>query len=169
MYLASLTEETREMYNRWFDARGVPRPPRAEEMVLVRDDAELLGGVCMYITDGPYMFMEHFSTNPDIGGRAALEVANLALRSVTAYGTIRGKRVIAAVRDVGLINILQSRGYMATDHVVLIAPTGLQPVATSPEEDEQLVPKPEEEGGDMAKSRSKPRTRRKSAKKTEEG
>lgn len=179
MYLCNVTPETRALYDGFFESRGLNPPFGQDHLILVRDEGRLLGGVSVYLTRGPYMFLEHFTLNPEVSGREAVRVTEFLCKSATAMGTIMGKMPLALVEEGGIESVLERQGYRVLPHRALLAPIGQPPKAASPRDEEvpearaapggeEPRPREEEDGGIMAqvKAKVKARPRRKNAKST---
>ncbi len=135
--LLSLTEDNWESYCSWAETR----PPMPRQMILVADDVSLLLGACVYMSEGPYMILEHLrimpGTTPHMSHKATVFAGHAAL----GLATMENKIAIIFSSLKGVQKTLQRVGFTASDTVLLQA----YPGTTG-----QNVPQLSDPGGDQA-------------------
>jgi hypothetical protein len=82
------------VYLEWFKLRGQPLPVIPKQLILVaiEDTDEVIGGVCVYPTEGPWMFLEHLSFKPGLQKSLILRGVYLGVEAARGMGAAMGKR-----------------------------------------------------------------------------
>lgn len=111
MRLVPLTNETWQVFRSWF---GFDIPP-PKEAILVAEHIEgveyLIGGTCIYSTDGPYVLFEHFALNQHAPIVTRHAVARQVFRAAKSYCTIHNKIAFTWVAFQGGMKMLEQVGF----------------------------------------------------------
>lgn len=96
--------------------RGGPAhvPPRPASGCFVGTaELDLIAGICLYETEGPYVIAEHFTTNPSpaVSLRARHEAAHLVMGQMTVYAAAVGKHLLVFPRAKSSVRILRRGGF----------------------------------------------------------
>lgn len=94
LHLARTTPAILAAYAEFWKRRGKPVPNVSRAAVWVVSGEELIIGVSVFTTDGPYLLVEGFATNPDAPATLRHAATELGLEHLRALGTILSKTVI---------------------------------------------------------------------------
>jgi len=94
LQLSKATPAILAAYRSFWERRGKPVPTVSRTAVWVVSDETLVIGVSVFSTEGPYLLVEGFATNPDASPRLRHEATDLGLRHLAALGTIMGKTLV---------------------------------------------------------------------------
>ena len=111
MELSPYTMQNWQAYMRWYQVRGEAPPPAPPHATFVSHEGQLLCGVCYYLSDPPYMFVENLCTNPEAGASDVHRAVVYLARALMAMGTFENRCVMIMARHKGIIRILQKCGF----------------------------------------------------------
>lgn len=157
MRIVPLSEPVFRLFSSWFAPNFVPWPKSA---IMISENIEgselLVGGVCIYETDGPYVLFEHFALNPSLPVTIKHRVAEGIVRAAKTYLATRGKIGFAWVNFEGGQQLFQRFGFIPQRALLMTHIPGTaepeQPVVRlktpepnpSPEEPDEPEDEPEE-------------------------
>jgi hypothetical protein len=110
-------------YASWWKARGIehrtPGPPNVG--IFIALGKELITGACLYVMDGPYCMLEHFSVNPK---KLALwkPAAERTLREFRRTAVALSKFPVICVDRKSLAKVALQNGFGFSGARVLVAP-----------------------------------------------
>jgi hypothetical protein len=111
LLLFPLNEVTWKQFTSWYHSRELPYPPQPEDVIFVgAETGDLICGVCLYPTSGPFCLVEYASTNPLVGGRVKLAAVHLLVQQIQVYGALRGKNMLCFPRDKSIHRLLLKAG-----------------------------------------------------------
>lgn len=119
LYIVPNMPELWEAFGRFFDARQVPRPVPSEDVLLVADARGLIAGVCLYPCRGPFVIVEHLSTNPGAPARLRHRAVTLLVTLVKTYAATKARYPIVVVRKPSLVRLLAKNGFLSQQAVVM--------------------------------------------------
>jgi hypothetical protein len=102
--------------------RGLPRP--SQGIWLCTPDYQLVVGLCIYDTDGPFIVAEHLVSNPAFKLRERFRAFDLALAILRGFATCRAKWIVAHPSRKGLARYLERRGFKSQNVGTLTSPPG---------------------------------------------
>lgn len=118
LFLVALGDTEWNQFCQWYSARGMPQPMRPAHGIWISDGA-LVAGCCIYQTDGPYAFAEHFSVRPDASGRVKLACLKLVAAHLASYSCMVSKFLIAAPNFLTGLKILERAGFKESDAALM--------------------------------------------------
>lgn len=111
MRLVCGTEQWMGKYQELGRKRNIGFQPWPSRLTLfVADGQDLVAGVMVYDSTGPFLFFEHLITNPDLPGRLRLAAVKLMAVQMIEMCRHFGKVPQITVRHKGIIRILESVG-----------------------------------------------------------
>lgn len=125
LVLVPRTDETYRRYQAMFAAHAAEQPPPSEDVIFVGYGSELVCGVSLYPTAGPYLFAEHLATNPRAPLRMRHRAVVLLLRALRAYSAMRSKYPMVVIRHRSLIRMLTREGFAHQAAVLMSAAPAL--------------------------------------------
>lgn len=126
LFLVPLTPLAWTEYCGWFKARGKEPPAPVNEGVWVADESgRLIGGVCIYRTDGPYALAEHFSANPAAPGRLRAHALRIVCQALQHYAATSSKHLIVAPNFQSGYKALLRAGFMESEAVLMVSRPGV--------------------------------------------
>ena len=147
LYIAPFSLYHWYVYLDWFKQRDEPLPYPPKQMILIADEDtdELLGGACVYPTEGPWMFMEHVTFKPGLDNNLILRGVRLGVEAAKGLGASVGKRPVIHSSRRSIDAMLDSCGYTRSDIVCWYTePTtkGVAPNETIVSEEETKTKRP---------------------------
>lgn len=159
LHVGTLNAETWEAFSVFFTERKQPVPRIPTKAVLAIDDeGVLVAGVCRYDTDGPYMFLEHLSYDPELSSRDGHSAVRFLSRVVQAIGSAEGKIPLVLTGQKGIGKALLSQGYQQSPTAVFYTAVGVPPQKTRAPADQNEDPLTTDE--DSVPQGTPPRKRR---------
>jgi hypothetical protein len=136
-------------YLGWFEERGVMPPiTMPKQAIMVADDEELLGGICVYMTDGPWMFLEHMQLKPGLSAGTIRRVIKFGLEAAKGMGAIVYKAVVIHEQREAIAHFLQDTGYVLTPASVWYGIPDFSPIKNVPQGQTGENPKGDKKGDD---------------------
>lgn len=127
MRLVPLNNETWNLFRSWFPF-DIPPPKEAILVAEWIDGVEyLIGGTCIYSTDGPYVLFEHFGLNQQAPILVRHAVAKQVFRAAKSYCTIHNKVAFTWVNFAGGVKMLQDVGFTLQPAQLLTFVPGMEP------------------------------------------
>lgn len=117
--IVGVTDVIWKEYCRWFEVRGVVRPPYVSDSIFVAGGGRLLAGCCIYPCDGPYAVVEHAAVNPEGPPRLVHGAMDFGARALTAYGAMRKKTMLCFPSTKGMAKMLMRVGFEQSSAPVL--------------------------------------------------
>jgi len=139
MYVAPMTYENWNVYAKWFQEKGLAIPTPPKQAIMVNDEHGLAAGVCIYLTDGPWMFLEHMQLRPGLSPGEIMRAMKLGLAAAKGLGCILGKHPVVLAQREGVEKMLGKVGYVQHEYSVWYAPLPIPP-SQSPLEEEEPEP-----------------------------
>lgn len=113
--LAPDNRENRETFVSWFRQRGLLEPILGRHVLMISDDKGLIGGVVLYVTDGPWMFVEHGTVRPNESLAMIERVIKFWIQAARDIGIFFCKVPIVHVQDNYLGKILLKNGFVPSN------------------------------------------------------
>lgn len=113
--LAPDNRENRETFVSWFRQRGLLEPILGRHVLMIADDKGLVGGVVLYVTDGPWMFVEHGTVRPNETLAMIDRVIKFGIQAARDIGIFFCKVPIVHVQDNYLGKILMENGFVPSN------------------------------------------------------
>lgn len=111
MRVVCVTNEWGRKYLEMCDHRGLTYVPwLSRTAVYIAEGQELVAGVQVYDTTGPFMFFEHLVTNETATPRQRYEAVDLLIAECLTMCRIFGKLPQVVVRHHGIKNLLRKHG-----------------------------------------------------------
>lgn len=118
LLLLPLSDVTWKQFTSWYHARKLPAPPVPEDVIFVgAETGDLICGVCLYPTTGPFCVVEYASTNPVVGLRQRHAATMLLIQHIQVYGALRSKSMLCFPRDKSIHRLLLKAGAIASPSV----------------------------------------------------
>lgn len=118
LLLLPLSAATWKQFTSWYHARKLPDPPAPEDAIFVgAETGDLICGVCLYPTSGPFCVVEYASTNPLCGLRVRHAATLLLIQQISVYGALRGKNMLCFPRDKSIHRLLLKGGAVSSPSV----------------------------------------------------
>jgi hypothetical protein len=112
MKVVCVTDEWARKYLEMCEHRGMTYQPWLSRLaVYVAEGKELICGVQVYDTTGPFMFFEHLVTNETASPRQRYEAVDLLIAEGLTMCRIFGKLPQVVVRHHGIKNLLRKHGF----------------------------------------------------------
>jgi hypothetical protein len=104
------------VYLSWFKERGLDFPIQPKYAIMIADDNdELVGGACVYVSDGPWMMIDHMSFKPGLANSVIVRGLRLGMESAKAYGAFMAKWPLVRTNRKSINLALKKCGYMKSD------------------------------------------------------
>lgn len=111
LVLFPVNDQTWAQFSSWHKARELRVPPMTSDAIFVGiETGDMLMGVCLYPTMGPFCVVEYACSNPIAGLRARHLAALVLVHHITVYGAMRGKNMLCFPRDKGVARLLRKAG-----------------------------------------------------------
>ena len=111
MRLIPLTPPVWQAFSQWFEFQ----PPVPKQGIFVaetfNDQEVLVGGVCIYETDGIYVVFEHFGLNPQAPPKLKHSVAQAIFRAAKSYLNVKAKVGFAWISFDGGVKMAADEGF----------------------------------------------------------
>lgn len=116
------TSQAYPEYRSWWEARKLsPPPPPNCGIFIGHIEHGLILGSCVYMTDGPFIFIEHSSVSPRL--RRLWKPAGLMmLREFRRLAVSMGKFPVAFPDRKSIAKICEEAGFHRSGAVVMVAP-----------------------------------------------
>ena len=112
MRTVCVTDEWARKYLEMCDHRGMTYAPWLSRLaVYVAEGKELLCGVQVYDTTGPFMFFEHLVTNETATARQRYQAVDMLIAEGLTMCRIFGKLPQVVVRHKGIDSLLRKHGF----------------------------------------------------------
>lgn len=111
MKAVPLTEERFATYASWWQARGLPVPIPGARAILLDQNGELVSGMMLYSTDGPYTFFEHFAVSPKAPPGLAHRALSMTLAIAEGLCAMEAKVPLVMAGKKGIVSLLERTGY----------------------------------------------------------
>jgi hypothetical protein len=108
----------------WFSERGEPTPFISKQSVMIADDEGLVGGVCVYVSDGPWMFIEHASCRPNISPGNMKRVLDFGLQAARELGNVFTKVPLLHISNRYIAESAEKLGFVNSGSVVYVGVVG---------------------------------------------
>ncbi|MBW2675805.1 MAG: hypothetical protein JRD89_20760 [Deltaproteobacteria bacterium] len=117
LYIAPYTLFNWYVYLDWFKQRELDLPSQPKEMILVADEDtdDLVGGACVYPTEGPWVFIEHMSFKPDLPKSLILRGMYHGMQAARGLGAMIGKRPLIHSSHPSIDAMLARCGYTKSE------------------------------------------------------
>lgn len=120
MRLVCVTEHWMRKYQELFQTRELGYTPWASRLALfVANGDELVAGVMVYDTSGPFLFFEHLVTNPAVSHRQRWMAVDMMAAEMLTMCRHAGKLPQVIVKHRGIAQILKRYGLRETGAVSL--------------------------------------------------
>ena len=131
MRLVPLTSQVWEVFSSWFNFQ----PPVPKHGIFITEvvagQQTLIGGACIYDTDGAYCFVEHFSLNPTTPQGLNHKVAQSVFMSLRADLNVSNKVGVCGVSFKGVEKMLEKVGWVAQPMRMMTYIPGTEPVPSA--------------------------------------
>ncbi len=126
MFVGVLTPKSWAEYQTFFTDRELTAPPPPKRVVFVRDDETqaLVAGVCLYPTDGPYLFLEHFSYSPKLSAKDGLKAIRFLCAVVKGVAAVEAKTPLILTAVKGIADAIMAEGFQHSPVSVYYAVPG---------------------------------------------
>lgn len=112
MRVVCVTDEWARKYLEMCEHRGMTyKPWLSRTAVYIAEGRELVCGVQVYDTTGPFMFFEHLVTNETATARQRYEAVDMLIAEGLTMCRIFGKLPQVVVRHHGIKNLLRKHGF----------------------------------------------------------
>ncbi len=111
MRVVPLTADSFAIYASWWAERGLPAPPPGNRAIMLAEGDQLVSGQMLYTTDGPYLLLEHFATNPKVSPRLGHRACKMNLEIAKGLAAMEGKTPITLAGKKGIVALLEQSGW----------------------------------------------------------
>ncbi len=142
MHVGVLSQATWNQFQSFFVARGVQAPPMPSRVVFACDDTtgHLIAGVCLYPTDGPYLFLEHFSYAHTLTAKEGAKAIKFLCAVVRGVAAVDAKTPMLLTGVKGIADLVLKEGFLESPVRVFYAPIGKPLNKSGPPDDQDRGP-----------------------------
>jgi hypothetical protein len=117
LYIAPCNLYNWYVYLDWFKQRNLIFPVQPKEAIFIADEDndELIGGACVYPTEGPWIFIEHMSFKPGLSKSLILRGMYHGMQAARGLGAMMGKRPLIHSNHPSIDAMLARCGYTKSE------------------------------------------------------